>query len=143
MEDRGAVVDRWVAAVRAHDWQRLRDLYHPDAVQEFPQTGERAVGIDNIIAVVENFPALPTTDLRRTSGVGDQFVLDAMFQPRQVRGRGDIWCVEATSDYGEDGIFELASILEFRGDRISRETAYFAPRSDPPAWRSQWMERTR
>lgn len=143
MEDRGAVIDRWVSAVQTRDWKAFSGLYRPDAVQEFPQTGERAVGISNIMAIAENYPGPPRTELRKTSGVGDKYVLDTMFIPRQVRGHGDVWIVEGTMDYGSNGVFEFTAIFEFRGDRIAREAAYFAPRSDPPEWRSKWVERTR
>ncbi len=143
MQDRGAVIDKWVSAVQTQDWKVLTGLYRTDAVQEFPQTGERAVGVSNIMAIAMNYPGLPTTALRKTSGVGDKYVLDAMFTPRQIRGHGDVWIVEGTMDYGGNGVFEFATIFEFRDDKIAREAAYFAPRSDPPEWRSQWVERTR
>jgi hypothetical protein len=41
------------------DWSTLRSLYHEDAVQEWPQSGERFVGQDNIVAVAQNYPDLP------------------------------------------------------------------------------------
>ena len=33
------------------------------------------------------------------------------------------------------------SIMEFRGDKVARETQYFADPFVAPAWRAQWVER--
>jgi hypothetical protein len=33
------------------------------------------------------------------------------------------------------------SIMEFRGDKVARETQYFADPFEAPAWRSQLVER--
>jgi len=144
MDKRSATIDRWLAAMGANDWESVAAFYHPDAVQEWPQTGERVVGIENITAVNEHYPGgLPGTEVKRASGVSDRFVLDAMLTPRRVRGQGDDWVVEATMDYRNGGVFEFVAILEFRGDKIARETGYWAVRGEPPAWRSQWVERTR
>jgi len=33
------------------------------------------------------------------------------------------------------------SIMEFSGDKVARETQYFADPFEPSAWRAQWVER--
>ena len=33
------------------------------------------------------------------------------------------------------------SIMEFKGDKVARETQYFADPFVAPAWRAQWVER--
>jgi hypothetical protein len=30
--------------------------------------------------------------------------------------------------------------MEFRGDRVQRETHYFADPFEPPEWRAKWVE---
>ena len=35
------------------------------------------------------------------------------------------------------------SIMEFRAGKVAREALYFGDRFDPPAWRAQWVERTK
>ena len=90
-EDKGAVVDRWIAAQRAHDWEEMAKVYHPDAVAEWPQTGERVVGVANMRAIDEHYPGgLPEGEERRILGTGDRYVLDAMFVPRRVKGVGTL-----------------------------------------------------
>jgi hypothetical protein len=143
VEDREVIVNRWVKALQEHDWAALEDLYHADAIQEFPQSGERVVGLANILSIVQNYPGAPSTELRRSSGTGDRFVMNGMMMPTRIRGLGDVWVVEASMDYEAAGVFEFVAVLDFRGDKIMHEVAYFAARSDPPEWRSQWVERTR
>jgi hypothetical protein len=57
-----------------------------------------------------------------------------------VVGAGDVWVVEGRSDYGNDQVYDVANIVEFRDGRIWRETRYYAAPFDPPDWRSQWVE---
>jgi hypothetical protein len=53
------------------------EMYHDDAVLEFPQSGERFVG-------VENFREWRSTDRASTC-----------FEIREVRGGDDLWVAEA------------------------------------------------
>jgi hypothetical protein len=63
------------------------ELRHPDYVMEMPQSGERIRGRDNMRAFQEAYPNPPT------------------IQPRRVVGSGDVWVVEARSDYGDGRIY--------------------------------------
>jgi hypothetical protein len=50
----------------------------------------------------------------------------------------DVWVVELKVRY-DDGPWNFGvSIHQFRGDRIARETIYFAEPFEPPEWRAQW-----
>jgi hypothetical protein len=95
-------------------------MYTEDVVLEFPQSGERFVGVENMREWRSNYPA-------RTS-----------FEFREVRGRDDLWITELSVSY-DDGAeaFGLA-IHELRGNKISRETIYYAEGFEPPEWRAQW-----
>jgi hypothetical protein len=119
-------------------------VYHPDAVAEWPQTGERIRGVANMRAIDTNYPGgLPKGGVHRTLGTGDRYVLDGMFVPRRVTGIGDIWVAEATLTYSSGEAYEFVAILEFRDDRVFRETNYWALQSPAPAWRAEWVEHTR
>jgi hypothetical protein len=61
-------------------------------------------------------------------------------QPRRVVGSGDVWVIEARSDYGDGQIFNVAMIVEFRDGKIWRDTRYYAEPFEAPAWRAQWVE---
>jgi hypothetical protein len=41
---------------------------------------------------------------------------------------------------GEDKPFQTVSIMEFRNEKVVRETQYFAAPFEAPAWRVPWVE---
>jgi ketosteroid isomerase-like protein len=97
------------------------ELRHPDYVMEMPQSGERIRGRENMRAFQEAYPDPPT------------------IQPRRVVGEGDVWVIEATSNYS-GRTYHVAMVVEFRDGKIWRDTRYYADPFDPPAWRAQWVE---
>lgn len=94
-----------------------------DFVMEMPQSGERIVGRDKMRAMQEGFPAPPAVTVRRIVGSGDLFVM------------------EAVSEYPDAGRFYVAVIVEFRDGKIARETRYYGEPFEAPEWRSKWVER--
>ena len=97
------------------------ELRHPDYVMEMPQSGERIRGRENMRAFQEAYPDPPT------------------IQPRRVVGEGDVWVIEATSNYS-GRTYHVAMVVEFRDGKILRDTRYYADPFDPPAWRALWVE---
>jgi hypothetical protein len=96
------------------------EMYHPDAVLEFPQSGERFAGVENMREWRSNYPASTKMELR------------------EVRGLEDLWVAEISISY-DDGPWNFGvSILEFRGDKIARESIYVAEGWEAPEWRARW-----
>jgi hypothetical protein len=62
------------------------------------------------------------------------------FKLRRILGGGALWISEYVIEYDGDPV-HVVSIMEFDGDRVARETHYFAEPFEPPEWRSQWVER--
>ena len=102
------------------DPDRAHAMYTEDAVLEFPQSGERFVGVENMREWRSRYPAQTSITFRET------------------RGRDDLWITELSIRY-DDGpeAFGLA-IHELRGDKIARETIYYAGSFEAPEWRAQW-----
>jgi ketosteroid isomerase-like protein len=119
-----ATIDLFLEAFESKDMTILDEVYADDAVQEWPQSGERIVGRANIKAINANYPGLPAATTRRISG------------------SGDVWTVETTLDYGGE-VYNAVSVLEFRDGRVIMQTDYFASPFPPPEWRAQWVESTR
>jgi ketosteroid isomerase-like protein len=118
-----AIIDgHWVASA-AGDLQREHDIYWDDAICDYPQSGERIRGRQNIQAVRSHHPAKP-------SG----------FNVRGVIGTGDFWVSEYIIAYEGKPAYTV-SMMEFRGDKVMHETQYFADPFEAPAWRAQWVER--
>ena len=105
------------------DAQAEHDLRHDDYVMEMPQSGERIRGRDKMRQFQEAYPNPPKAVLRR------------------VVGSGEVWVMEATSDYPGGGTYHVANIVEFRDGKILKETRYYAEPFEAPAWRAEWVEK--
>src|SRR5215213_9385310 len=120
--------DEAIRAALERHWSDITDqdvvheIYHPDAVLEFPQGGERLVGLANIRAMREAYPSALTMRTER------------------IRGSGDLWVAENVITY--DGKpMHTVNILEFQNGKVMHETISFGDPWEPPAWRTQWVER--
>jgi hypothetical protein len=102
------------------DPDKAHEMYHEDAVLEFPQSGERFEGVENFREWRRQYPA-------KTN-----------FELGEIRGGGDVWVVELTVTYDGGPTNFGVSIHEFRGDKIERETIYVAEGFEAPEWRAQW-----
>lgn len=102
------------------------EIYHDDAVLEFPQSQERFVGKENFITWRERYPASVKYNIRR------------------IRGQGDFWVAEISLSYDGGPWNYGCSIVEFRGDKIARETIYVTSgvRNSRCCWRPTWTRRT-
>jgi hypothetical protein len=105
------------------DDAKVHEMYHEDAILEFPQSGERFLGKANMQGFREQYPAVQ---------------LD--FEPREIRGSGDFWMGEGRALYDGANPVHFVHILEFRGDLVQRETIYFAEPFPAPEWRRPWAE---
>lgn len=119
-ELRSALEAHW-AASDASDFDAEHRLYRPDAILEYPQSGERIRGRDNIQASREAQPN------------------DKRFTVRRIIGSGDLWISELVLTY-DDQPYYVVSITEFENGEIIRETQYFSDPFDPGPSRAQWAE---
>ena len=120
-EIRAALVRHWVAS-DANDFETEHSIYREDAVLEYPQSGERIRGRQNI-------------QITRTKQPNKK-----RFTVRRIIGRDDLWASEYILTYDGKPSYTV-SIMEFVGDKVARETQYFADPFAPSAWRAQWVER--
>jgi ketosteroid isomerase-like protein len=117
-----AALDQHWAASGANDFETEHLIYREDAVLEYPQSGERTRGRRNIQNQRASQPSKKT------------------FTVRRIIGGGDLWVTELILTY--DGKpSHTVSIMEFTGDKVGRETQYFADPFVAPAFRAQWVER--
>ncbi len=116
-----AALDQHWAASDADDFETEHRIYHEDAVLEYPQSGERTRGRSNI----QNQRAGQPSKKR--------------FAVRRIMGGGDLWVTELILSYDGKPSYTV-SIMEFKDDKVTRETQYFADPFAAPAWRAQWVE---
>ena len=117
-----AALDRHWTASDGDDFATEHDIYLEDAVLEYPQSGERIRGRRNI-------------QITRTQQPSKK-----RFTVRRIIGSGDLWITEYILAYDGKPSYTV-SIMEFSGDKVARETQYFADPFAAGAWRAQWVER--
>ncbi len=118
---RVALERHWDAS-DAGDFKVEHEIYHEDAVLDYPQSGERIRGRYNI------------QESRFVEPSKKRFTILRMI------GSGDLWVTEFVLSY--DGVPSYAtSIMEFRDGLVAHETQYFADRFDPAPSRARLVER--
>jgi ketosteroid isomerase-like protein len=126
MADRSVVLDkvRRYLEYAGADVDRADELYHDDAVLEFPQSGERFEGVANF------------TEWRR------QYPAEVRYRVRRITARHDLAVVEVSISY-DGGPWQFAvQLLEFRDDKVARERIYVMEGWEAPEWRAPWRSAT-
>lgn len=103
------------------DVEHADELYHEDAVLEFPQSGERYEGR---AAFTEWRSAYPS---------------EIAFDVLRVTIRHDLAVVELSASYDGGPTTFGVGLMEFIGDRIARERIYIGEGWEPPEWRARWL----
>jgi hypothetical protein len=117
-----AALERHWNASDASDFKVEHEIYREDAVLDYPQSGERIRGRQNI---QESRSVQPNKK---------------RFTVRRMIGGRDLWVTEFVLTY--DGIPSyVVSIMEFRDELVAHETQYFSDRFDPAPSRAHLVER--
>jgi hypothetical protein len=128
-------------SARDHDWDRIGRCRHADWVLEYPQSGERIRGHANDVAIHDRYPGgLPELDPKRVIGSEDRWVVTPSLTVNRIVGSGEAWFSEGIFHYPDGSTWHVAAIYQLRDGKVLRETVYWAPPFDPPAWRAQWVE---
>jgi ketosteroid isomerase-like protein len=106
------------------DVDRAHELYHDDAVLEFPQSGERFEGVANFREWRRQYPA------------------EVRFRVRRITAREDLAVVEVSVSYNGGPWLFGVQLLEFRGDKVARERIYGGEGWEAPEWRAPWRSDT-
>jgi ketosteroid isomerase-like protein len=129
-EETAAVVDRLRAVLATGDLRAIGaamlEVAADDLVQEYPQSGERFRGRDNVRAMNEAYASETGTQPTMT--------------PTRIRGGGNVWVAEGTVDYGNGTSVKSVSIVEFKDGKLVSTTDYFASPFEAPEWRRKYAE---
>ncbi len=109
-----------ISPIRARTRTVDTDLYHEDAVLEFPQSGERFEGLANFLEWRRMYPS------------------DVAYRIRRIARRGDLVVIELTISYDGGPWMFGVSIMDFRGAKVAREHIYVMEGWEPPEWRAPW-----
>jgi hypothetical protein len=116
---REALNQHWTAS-NSGDFATEHDIYHDDAVLDYPQSRERILGRQNI-------------QITRTIQPNKK-----RFVVHRIIGGGDLWLTEFVLTYDSQPFYTV-SIMEFRGAKVSRETQYFAASFEAAEARKKWV----
>ena len=117
---RASLAEHWHASERG-DTEAEHAIYAADGVLDYPQSGERFRGRDNIRAQRGGHPA------------------DRHFTIRRISGKGDLWVSECIITY--DGVPSFSvSIMEFTDGYVTHETQYFGDEFEAAQWRAPLAE---
>ena len=102
------------------DEDLAHEIYHTDAILEFPQSGERFEGVENFREWRRQYPA------------------DLAFHLRRIAHREDLVVTEYLISYNGAPWMFTVSIMEFRGDLVAHERIYIMDGWEPAEWRAPW-----
>jgi hypothetical protein len=118
-EIREALNQHWTAS-NSGDFATEHDIYHDDAVLDYPQSRERILSRNDI-------------QLTRTLQPNRK-----RFVVHRSMGSGDLWITELVLTYDAQPFYAV-SIMEFRGVKVAHETQYFADPFEAAEWRKKWV----
>jgi len=116
-----AALDQHWAASDANDFETEHSIYLDNAVLEYPQSGERIRGRCNI-------QTTRTIQPNRKR-----------FTVQRIIGGGELWVTEFILSYDGKPSYTV-SVMEFSGDKVARETQYFADPFEPSPARAPYVE---
>ena len=116
--------DAALAALRQNLDTNDHSVYHPDAVLEFPQSGERFEGVANFTEWRRRYPA------------------EVGYRVRRVTARKDLAVVEVSVNYSGGPWWHGVALWEFRDDKVARERIYAGEGWEAPEWRAPWRSDT-
>lgn len=118
---RAALQRHWDAS-DAGDFEAEHAIYRADAMLDYPQSGERIRGRENI---------------RESRSVQPN---KKRFAVRRIIGSGDLWITELVLTYDGAPSY-VVSIMEFSDGLVVHETQYFADPFEPGPSRAHLVER--
>jgi hypothetical protein len=127
MTEAPAAIRGYWDALERKDLEGAASFLNDGFTEEWPQSGERIVGVQNWLAMVTRHPTFPAVS-RVTH-----------------EGREDLWVSQAHFEYptegGEPAPFEICTIQWIRDGTIFRIAEYFAAPFEPAEWRADIVER--
>jgi hypothetical protein len=139
--DHRKVLERFAEVMDRHDWDRLDEAVHPDIVCEYPQSGERFVGIENFRGQFVNYPDLDTSVSHLEELVeGAQYALTPAYTLVAVEGSGDRGTSFVRVRYPDGSRWWAINFYELRDGLMARTRTFFAPDFDAPDWRAPFRD---
>lgn len=139
--DHRELLNRFATAIREQDWDALEGCLYPDAVFEYPQSGERFRGLANIRAQFENYAGLEggATELQDVIG-GTEYALTQNYTVIAVEGSGDRGVAIMRTRYPDQSRWWIVNVYQLRDGLIASTRTFFAQEFEPPEWRAPFRD---
>ena len=106
------------------DYDISHEIYHDDAVLEFPQSGERFEGVESFKTWRKQYPA------------------NLKFHTRRITHREDLVVVENLISYDRKPWMYTVNLMEFRGNKVAHERIYIMDGWEAAEGRAPWRAET-
>lgn len=106
------------------DYDISHEIYHDDAVQEFPQSGERFEGVESFKTWRKQYQA------------------NLKFHTRRITHREDLVVVENLISYDRKPWMYTVNLMEFRGNKVAHERIYIMDGWEAAEGRAPWRAET-
>ena len=135
-------VMRQMSEVISHqDWDRLVEVFHEDALLEYPQSNERFRGLANIRGQFENYPDMGPGNTHLAEVIGDgTYALTPSYTVIRVEGTGLKGTAVIRIRYPDGSDWWAINLYELRDGRVTRSRTYFAADFAAPDWRAPYRE---
>jgi hypothetical protein len=125
------------------EYDQIAEFIQPDCVHDYPQSGERIVGIANIRSVFENYPGgLGQQDMEtfRVAGDNQRWAMAPNFTLVSLTGGGNSYSSVVRARYPDGTDWFVVTMFELVDGRQSHASLFFAPLFEAPEWRRPYTE---
>src|SRR5258708_15720749 len=109
------VVDRYIKGLVDRNLDLQAEVFAPDMIQEFPQSGEGIRGWANYRAAAENYPGgLPEGTHSRVGGSEERWVVGPSVTLLRIEGTGDVYTFFGKAKNPDSVTWDVMSIIVVR-----------------------------
>ena len=127
----------------AGDYARLDEVFHPEVTTEYPQSGERVRGLENLRNVMSHYPGgnprVSPQERLLVGHRGEHTVPTATDSTMKLHDAGDRLVSSIKTRYPDGSDWYTVSVFSFLEGKISKQVVYFAPVMPAPEWRARWV----
>ena len=135
------LLGRLYDAFNRRDYDAAMQLLHLEFIEEWPQSGERVRGADNLRAILENYPGGVSLDPAEYHGKDEEWLITPGYTVVRVTDAGNAGTGLIKIRYADGSEWWMVILFELKDDLLYRQTTFFAAPFEAPEWRAQWVER--
>ena len=129
-------------AFNRRDYDEAMHMIHPDFIEEWPQSGERIHGPDNLRAILQNYPGGVSLEATPAyHGREEEWAITPGYTVVRMSEADNTGTGVLKIRYADGSEWWMLVLIELKDDLLFRQTTFFAEPFEAPEWRAQWVER--